>query len=162
MRTRTVLTLHRTLKCLYPSFPFGPEHKLEIALSDGPRWLHIESDIGVPSPFRNTAACHLHIQGELTRTLTPVLTISLVRPRMLTVSDIETTTRVGSLALDEDATAWLYVVTAFTPDVQNVELRKVWSESARSLRVSPSAQREAIKLMLFTDRELERQKWITT
>jgi len=155
-----VQTLHATLRRLYPSFPFGSGHRLEIALSEGPSWLKIESDVGVPSPIRDAADAHLHVQAALDGQTLAVFTVSIVRPRLLTVRDIEMTGRIGGMALDQDATCWLYVPTAFTSDLCGTDLRMVWNQGPRGFRVKPSVQREAVGLLLRVDTALERLRWI--
>jgi len=155
-----VQTLHASIRRLYPSFPFGPGHRVEIALSEGPLWLKIETDIGVPSPLRDVADGHLHVQAAVDGATVSVFALSIVRPRLLTVRDIETTGRIGAMALDQDATVWLYVPTFYTPDLGGTEPQKVWTEGPRGFRVKPSIQREAVGLLLKVDCALEKLHWI--
>ena len=156
----SVQTLHASIRRLYPSFPFSSGHRIEIALSEGPYWLKIESDIGVPSPLRDAADAHLHIRASLDGQTQPLFTLTVVRPQLVTVRDIETTGRIGAMALDPDATVWLYVPTFYTPDLCETEPRRVWTQGPRGFRVKPSIQREAVGLLLKVDCALEKLHWI--
>lgn len=147
--------LHSTVTRLYPHFPRGVRH-LEIHISNELDSVHIETDCGVPSPYRTEAKHHLHIRASIGG-WNPVVTVSLVQPRMVSIRDIESSQRSGTLAIETDATFWLYVPTAFTADLENSPLRCLWSDDSRIM--NRKAHFDGVTLIAKFDAVLGAQPW---